>query len=87
LEAHVRNGEPKAARANSEVCACALSLHATYRLPPTALWREVHAAQEVLKARVGAQTINSRIHFEINELAFATLVGLFQPRECLVGIA
>lgn len=79
-------GGPKAEGANSEVCASALSLHATYRRPPAPLWREIHAAQEVLEAWVGAQGVVSWIYFEHNEDVRALLVGLFQPCACLVEI-
>ena len=59
----------------------------TINTPRLWLRREIHAAQEVLKARVGTQRVREWIHFEINEWLTAILVSLFQLRECLVGIA
>jgi len=69
------------------LCACALSLHATYRLPLTPLWWEVHAAQEVLEPRVGTQTVESRLRLQPCKLTIALLIGLFEPLECPAGVA
>jgi hypothetical protein len=75
-------GEPKAAGANSEVCASALSLHATYRLPPTALWREIHAALQVLEARFGAQAY----HVQMRSFQVDTW-GASNPASSLIHFA
>ena len=54
---------------------------------PGPLRREIHAAQEVLVARVGAQGIKDRFDFEEHHTAVAVLEGLLQPREGLVFFA
>src|SRR5208337_2088845 len=55
--------------------------------PPATLRWEIHATQQVLEARVGAQAVESRQHLQVCKLAVALLIGLFEPLECPAGIA
>jgi len=56
-----------------------LFLHTLYRLPPTVLRREIHAAQEVLKARVGAQGVETRVCIDIGHVGIALFEASLKP--------
>ena len=47
------------------------------------LRREIHAAQKVLKARVGTQGIEPWIDFDVGHPLIVVVIGLFKPCEGL----
>jgi hypothetical protein len=49
-----------------------------------ALRWEIHAAQEVLEARVGAQGVPHREYFQLNHRPVVLLVGLLQAHESII---
>src|SRR6266852_6945104 len=51
------------------------------------LWREVHAAHQVLKARIRAQVIKPGIDLQSYHPCSPLLVGSFQPTESFVCFA
>jgi len=51
------------------------------------LRREIHAAHEVLEARVGPQGVEGRIDLQKGHVTLVHLVGFFQPLEGPVPFA
>src|SRR5271157_5580944 len=49
-----------------------------------ALGREVHAAQEILEARVGAERVVPPVHLEPKQRDMAILIGFFQEPQSLL---
>ena len=56
-----------------------LFLHTLYRLPPTVLRREIHAAEEILEARVGAQEIGEELYFQTLDAGGTLFISPLKP--------
>ena len=51
------------------------------------LRREVHAAQQILEARVGAQEVEGRVGPVGHQPGITLFIGSLQPGECLTQLA
>jgi hypothetical protein len=47
------------------------------------LWK-VHATQEILKVRIGAQAVPSGVHFEKDHVYVPRRIPFFQPLHCFI---
>ena len=60
---------------------------AVYHLVLVASLHQIHALEQLVKTRVPAQRVETRMHPEINNSIAAAGAGLFKKRKCLVGFA
>jgi len=52
------------------------------------LFREIHAAHQILEARVGAQTVDADVRSQkVRKVSGSYLIGFFQELQCSVFIS